>query len=269
MPVLESIICCIFIQSTMDGIGFNMVASGSAGNCSLIWDSDDLIIIDMGISRKRLNKRIEELKIVPSQKSLFISHEHSDHCSGVKNLKTKPEFDIYTREMTGYAAGLRDFYRINGETVIGNFRIKAINISHDASDPVGYVVESSRMKISVISDLGVASPDLLEFIKGSHILALESNHDEEMLRNGPYPTSLKNRILGRFGHLSNDQTADVLEKVVLQDTRIVLTHLSQKNNMPDLALEKARTRLADKHIPYKSLECATQENGSSLYFLEI
>ena len=253
----------------MDGIGFNMVASGSAGNCSLIWDREDLLIIDMGISRKRLNRRIEELRVARSQKSLFISHEHSDHCSGVKNLKTKPDFDIYTREMTGYAAGLRDFYRINGETVIGNFRIRAINVSHDASDPVGYVVESSRTKISVVSDLGVVSPELLEYIEGSDILALESNHDEEMLRNGPYPVSLKNRISGRFGHLSNDQTADVLEKVVQPDTRIVLTHLSQKNNLPDLALEKARTRLADKQILYRSLECATQENGSSLYFLEI
>ncbi|MHB8561240.1 MAG: MBL fold metallo-hydrolase [Thermoplasmataceae archaeon] len=253
----------------MEGIGFNMVASGSAGNCSLVWDHDDLLIIDMGISRKRLRKRLEDLHVDPPQKSLFISHEHSDHCSGVKNLKTRPDFDIYTREMTGYAAGIGDFYRINGETVIGNFRVRAINISHDASDPVGYVIESSGIKISVISDLGTVSGEVMECIKGSDIMALESNHDEDMLKNGPYPISLKNRIAGRFGHLSNSQTADVLEKVIKPETRIILTHLSQKNNLPELAIEQSETRLKNRQIPYRSLECATQENGSSLYFLEI
>jgi len=248
---------------------FNMVSSGSSGNCSLLWDQDNLIVIDFGIPLKRLRSRLSDLKIDFSDISLFISHEHSDHSSGVRTLMRNLPTDVYTRQGTADSLGLKDAFTIRDSVVIGNFTVTPITVSHDAADPVVYVIKNGRAKISVVSDLGFVSPELIGAMSGSQIVALEANHDVDMLKSGSYPFMLKKRILSDHGHLSNIQTAEALEKLSGPSTRIVLTHLSQENNLPDLARQIVSDHLSNRGIEYISIECASQDLGSSLYDIEI
>jgi len=253
----------------VEKVFFNMVSSGSSGNCSLLWDQDNLIVIDFGIPLKRLRSRLSDLKIDFNDISLFISHEHSDHSSGVRTLMRNLPTDVYTRQRTADSLGLKDAFTIRDSVVIGNFTITPITVSHDAADPVVYVIKNGRAKISVVSDLGFVSPELIGAMSGSQIVALEANHDVDMLKSGSYPFMLKKRILSDHGHLSNIQTAEALEKLSGPSTRIVLTHLSQENNLPDLARQIVSDHLSNRGIEYKSIECASQDLGSSLYDIEI
>jgi phosphoribosyl 1,2-cyclic phosphodiesterase len=253
----------------VDRIGFNMVASGSGGNCSLVWDQDNLIVIDFGISLRRLKNRMKELKIDITDISLFISHEHSDHSSGVRTLIRNSSVDVYTRQGTADSLGLNDAFAIRNPVVIGNFSITPIPVSHDAADPVAFVIHNGKAKVSVVSDLGFVSPDLVGAMMGSQVIALEANHDVDMLKSGSYPFPLKKRILSDHGHLSNTQTAEALESVSRPWTEIVLTHLSQENNLPDLARRTVGDHLSNRGIEYRSLECASQDLGSPVYDIAI
>lgn len=253
----------------MSVVNFNMVSSGSKGNSTLIWDEENLILIDFGITLKRLRTRLARNRISGLDASLFISHEHSDHSRGAKMLARNMDIGIYTREATAAAVGLSDVYTIRDSVVLGNFEINAVSVSHDAVDPVAYIVKCGKTKISVVSDLGFMSEDVAESIRGSDILALEANHDEKMLMTGSYPDILKRRIFSSHGHLSNKQTADKISSLVKPDTRIILTHLSQENNRPGIALDEIGRALEESETHYAHLECASQEHGSSLFSLEI
>ena len=252
----------------MGPLHFTMISSGSRGNSTLIWDQDDIIIIDFGITLRKLKNRLEEINLDLGSASLFISHEHTDHSKGIPYLARNHSVDIYSREATLSALGIRDGYGIKEKTAIGNFSITSVPVSHDAADPVGYVLRWGRRKITVVSDLGVVPPRLIEEARGSDILAFEANHDVEMLRNGRYPLQLQKRILGRQGHLSNDQSAEAISQIASSGTRIVLTHLSQENNTPEKAATTVRSYLDNRDIAYASLECATQELGTPVYTLK-
>ncbi|MEM0156249.1 MAG: MBL fold metallo-hydrolase [Thermoplasmataceae archaeon] len=253
----------------MRGIGFNMVSSGSSGNCTLIWDQDTLLVIDFGISLKRLKSRVKELGITNPEMSLFVSHEHSDHSSGIRVLMHNMPVDVYTRRSTAETLGLADAFPIRDTVTIGNFVISASSVSHDAVDPVAYTVQNGKAKISIVSDLGYVTPGLVEIMKGSQVVALEANHDVDMLKSGSYPYPLKKRILGEQGHLSNAQTSEALEKVSTPETRIILTHLSQENNTPDMAKQAVSMHLINRGIGYHSIECASQDLGSSVYNIDV
>lgn len=253
----------------MSVVNFNMISSGSKGNSTLIWDEENLIMIDFGITLKRLKERMALNRISGLEASLFISHEHSDHSKGAKMLARNMDIGIYTREDTAAAIGLRDAYSIRDTAVLGNFEISAISVSHDAVDPVAYTVKCGKAKISVISDLGYMSNEVAEGIRGSDILALEANHDERMLMTGSYPDVLKRRIFSNHGHLSNKQTAEKISRLVKPDTKIILTHLSQENNSPDIALKEIGSALKESSTEYGHLECASQEFGSSFFTLDI
>ncbi len=245
-------------------LNFNMVSSGSKGNCSLVWDDETLLVFDFGITMKRFRERKKLLGIDQREYSMFISHEHSDHSRGVPMIRKYDRFDLYSREATLDAMRQRDGFSIGDSVAIGNFLVKAISVSHDAADPVGYVVTSGKSRVSIVSDLGKVSDELLNETRNSNILAFEANHDVEMLRNGPYPEMLKRRILSNHGHLSNEQSADALAKISGPQTDIILTHLSQHNNTQEAAYETIRSSLENRGISYGSLECATQESGSSV-----
>lgn len=253
----------------MSLVNFNMISSGSRGNSTLIWDEDSLLIIDFGITLKRLNQRINDLGIKKMDTSLLISHEHTDHSKGVLPLSRKLPLDIYTRELTSEAIGVRDSFDIDTDFVIGNFRITAFDVSHDASDPVGFTIRVGKVKISVVSDLGYISDSVMTQLKDSDLLAIEANHDVEMLRTGSYPEMLKRRILSDHGHLSNYQTAFALEEILKPDTQLVLTHLSQENNTPEVAHHSIKSYLDNRAVEYASIECASQDMGSALYTLDI
>lgn len=246
-------------------LNFNMVSSGSKGNCSLIWDDDTLLVFDFGITMKRFRERLKMLGIDHKEYSMFISHEHSDHSKGVPMIRKYDRFDLYSREGTLNALGQNDGFTISDSVAIGNFHVKAVSVSHDAADPVGYVVRSGNSRVSIVSDLGKVSTELLNETRNSDILAFEANHDVEMLKNGPYPEMLKRRILSSHGHLSNEQSAEALSMIAGPGTNIILTHLSQHNNTAQSAYETIMTSLDNRNVSYASLECATQELGSSTF----
>ncbi|HLH85723.1 MAG TPA: MBL fold metallo-hydrolase [Thermoplasmataceae archaeon] len=247
-------------------LNFEIISSGSRGNSALIWDNHDLIMIDCGITMRKFLERAP-VRVMPDlSRSLLISHEHWDHSSGLTTFTGKGRFDIYSRDGTLSALGTEG-YRMGDELAIGNFLIKAIPVPHDASDPVGFVIRWKHRKITVVSDLGNVPDQLLTEAKNSDILAFESNHDVEMLKLGPYPEHLKRRILSGVGHLSNDQAAAAISKVVAPFTRIVLTHLSQENNTPDLAMGTVTSYLNNRSIGYSSVECASQTHGSQRYVM--
>ncbi len=251
----------------MEGIRFAILSSGSKGNSALVWDSFSTIMIDAGISYKRYRESLSHLGIRPQHLSLFLTHEHTDHSSGLRTLIKREDLDIYSRKGTlEYLSLDGDFYIVDREYV-GDFEISAIGISHDAVDPVAYIIRHSEFKITIASDMGVVGGALLREAKGSDILAFESNHDVEMLRNGRYPYFLKNRIISDSGHLSNSQSSEAISKMVEPKTRIILTHLSEENNRPDIALNTVRGYLENRHIGYRSLETASQWKISAFYHL--
>ncbi|MEM0156640.1 MAG: MBL fold metallo-hydrolase [Thermoplasmataceae archaeon] len=252
----------------MGSLHFAMISSGSRGNSTLIWDEADMIIIDFGITLRKLTNRLKEMNLEMAEASLFISHEHTDHSRGIPYLSRHCPVEIYSREATLSALGIRDGYEIKEKTAIGNFSITSVPVSHDAADPVGYVLKWRGRKITVVSDLGVVSERLLEEASGSDILAFEANHDVDMLKNGSYPLHLQRRILGRHGHLSNDQSAEAISQIASSGTHIVLTHLSKENNTPEKATETVKSYLDNREIAYASLECATQEHGTPVYCLK-
>lgn len=245
-------------------LNFNMISSGSKGNCSLVWDDETLLVFDFGITKRRFRDRLKILGIDAREYSMFISHEHTDHSRGVSMIRKYDRFDLYSREGTLDALGQRDGFSIDSSVAIGNFHVRAISVSHDAADPVGYVVVSGNTKISIVSDLGKVSEQLLNETRNSDILAFEANHDVDMLKNGPYPEMLKRRILSGHGHLSNEQSADAVSRIAGPHTNVILTHLSQQNNTPESAYGTIRSYLDNRGVAYATLECATQETGSSV-----
>ena len=247
-------------------LGFTIVSSGSKGNSTLVWDEDDSIIVDFGISVKRLKNRIRETGRTHDRFSVLVSHEHSDHSSGIQSLSKALDVDIYTRKATSEALPVR-CYELKDSMLIGNFRITAISVSHDAADPVAFIIEHGSAKIGIVSDLGTFDQRLSDALEGSEILAVEANHDEQMLMGGRYPGFLKSRIAGKFGHLSNSQSAQLLSEAASPESSIILTHLSQENNRPDLALETVRKHLSSWNIRYRSISCASQDSGTPAMFL--
>lgn len=246
---------------------FNMVASGSSGNCSIIYDDQDCLIVDFGISYRSLKNRLEILGKHLDSANLFISHEHTDHTSGIPVLRKKLKLDIYSRQGTIDSLGLQDAFSIGTDTVIGDFRIKTVDVSHDAAEPVAYFISSGKRKISIISDLGYVNDEVIEAARGSDILAFEANHDRRMLLEGSYSPPLKTRIDSRHGHLSNMQSAEAIAKVCKPDSAIVLIHLSQENNRPEVASDTVKTYLSGTGVSYASMETATQARGSQHYAL--
>ena len=245
-------------------LNFYMLISGSKGNSTIIWDENDIIMIDAGISLKRFKEKTGKFDFNGREKSLFISHEHSDHSSSAKSIQNRLKMDVYSRKNTLEKLNI-DGYSINDSAAIGNFEIIPVSVSHDAVDPVVYVVKNRGVKISVVSDLGLVSDDLLYYIKNSDILALESNYDGEMLINGKYPEHLKRRISSEYGHLSNEQTSEAISEAINERTNIILTHLSENNNTPDIAMNHVKSYLNNRNKKYRSIECASQYYGSSTY----
>ena len=248
---------------TLSSLHYKSISSGSKGNCSILWDDSDLILIDLGISYRKFRNSVSAKWAEGLRMSLFISHEHSDHCSGVRTFCSRESADVYATRGTGDAMGL-PYYAAEREVTIGNFSILPVSVSHDAADPVAFVIRNGSAKVSVVTDLGIVSPTLVSAIRGSDILAVEANHDVEMLKTGPYDAVLKRRILSDVGHLSNEQSADLLSQTSAENSRIVLLHLSENNNTPEIAFNHVESSLVNRGIQYASLECASQETGSSL-----
>lgn len=230
------------------------IASGSSGNCLAISDGKVHILIDAGVSARRIITGLRGLGIEPGEVAgVLITHEHSDHVSGLPVLCRQIGAELYTAEATARqvcckAQELEPRFRVfePGERfAIGDLVIGTFATSHDCACPVGYTVENGREKMALCTDLGVVTRGVLDSIRGAGLLVNEFNYDEDMLRSGPYPPALKERILGRRGHLSNEMGGKVAAWAAQQGTRhIVLAHLSKENNTPALARRAAEAALA-------------------------
>jgi len=230
------------------------LSSGSAGNSLFIESGDTRILIDAGLSERALAARLRSIGRDPGDlDAVFLTHEHSDHVRGVGPLARKHRVPVYstcgTFKRIKHGAGrLPEWFPLTSgtEVVIGGLRLEPYSTEHDAEESVAFVIRSGSRKLGHATDLGVVTPLVRERLQGCAALLVEANHDPGMLAAGPYPWPLKRRIEGGLGHLSNEACADLLESVRHDRLRfVVLMHLSETNNLPEIARLTAARALAD------------------------
>ncbi len=260
-------------------VRFCSLASGSSGNCHIITDGSSNLLIDAGLSGKQIQGKLEEIGVDPWKLSgLLITHEHSDHIKGAGILSRRYNIPIYANEGTWLgmehklgkisSENIR-FFKTNSLFELGGFTVSPYSISHDANDPVGFSFINKGVKISITTDLGYMTEDIQEQVRDSNLVVLESNHDEEMLKAGSYPYYLKRRILSERGHLSNEAAGNAIVDLVEKNVKcIMLAHLSQENNFPELALTTIQGILKMNQIAVGSdvkLDLALRDRVSNLY----
>lgn len=223
-------------------LSFASLNSGSNGNCYYLGNEQDAILIDAGLSCKETEKRMKELGLSLHRiKAIFISHEHIDHIKGVEVLAKKYTIPVYitpsTFENSRCPIPKEQVIWMNNDqkTDIGNIKVKAFSKKHDAADPTSFVVECNGIKVGVFTDIGQVCKNVMVHFKQCDAVFLEANYDREMLMNGHYPYTLKTRISGGDGHLSNDEALDLFVNHRTSKLKyLLLSHLSKENNDPDL-----------------------------------
>lgn len=229
------------------------LASGSSGNCLLVTDGATHLLVDAGISARRICKALRELGIEPAELSgILITHEHSDHISGLTTLTKQLALPVYASAGTGLQlcyriAFLEDCihtFRPGDHFEIGSLGVETFATPHDTAESVGYAVSGCGRKAAVVTDLGHVTGEVLTGVRGANLLVAEANHDEEWLKSSPYPYYLKQRILGDHGHLSNEAGGALARSCVEAGaTTVVLGHLSSENNTPAQAYRAVRSLL--------------------------
>jgi phosphoribosyl 1,2-cyclic phosphodiesterase len=250
----------------------SVLASGSRGNATFIRTDRIRLLIDAGISRRELAKRLESIGEDPDGiDAVFITHEHNDHACGLRTLIKDVPLTAYLTAGASRALDV-DTYERNGSNIVQitpgvTFRCEDVEITpfrvpHDAVEPVAFSITAAGTKITQLTDIGYMPDVVAECLLGSHVLILESNHDLEMLRAGPYPWSLKQRLIGRYGHLSNAAVGRFFrEQFDGVAEHILLAHLSSKNNHPELARQETARALQDRGFSTARLMVASQERA--------
>jgi len=253
-------------------IKFCVLASGSSGNCSVIATERTRILVDAGLSFRELEKRLASIGERPDRiDAVVITHEHCDHVSGLTRFARKVRAPIYMTRLTApaieweNAAPRLNLFQAGARFAIGDIEINSFTIPHDAIDPVGFSFCAEGIKIGVVTDLGYL-PDSIKFhLRGSQVLLLESNHDLEMLKVGPYPWAVKQRVMSRNGHLSNDLVGDyVCHEFDSSTTTLVLGHLSEHNNHPEIVRLVAQQALDRRGLATR-LVVASQKEPTEVF----
>ena len=242
---------------------FVSIASGSSGNCIYAGTDSTHILIDAGISNKRIEQGLNEIGVTGNEISgIVITHEHSDHVKGLGVLARKHGLPIYgTKEtleeissMTSLGKYPKELYRpisADVDFTIGDMSILPFHIDHDAVNPVGYRIKNGNKSVAVATDMGHFDEYIIEHLQNLDAILLESNHDIKMLETGRYPYYLKRRILGAHGHLSNETAGRLLNHIVHDNLKsIVLGHLSKENNYAELAYETVKLEITQGNNPY-------------------
>ncbi|MDR1086086.1 MAG: MBL fold metallo-hydrolase [Deltaproteobacteria bacterium] len=226
---------------------FCLLASGSRGNALWIEENDRAVAIDNGLSAKDFTARAfsRGLKL-DILRDIAVSHEHSDHVRGIGPLARRYRLNVWATDLTVQSgkvelSGVRVNSLKSGEELsLGTLKIQPVPVSHDAAEPVGFVIRGQTGSLGVVTDLGVVTHQIRDCFQNLNALILEFNHDLNRLLEGPYPYYLKQRVRSRTGHLSNEQGAELLAQLYHPDlNRVILGHLSETNNTPELALAAA------------------------------
>lgn len=238
---------------------FAAIASGSSGNCIYVASNHTRLLIDAGLSGKRIEAGLGELSLTGYDiDALLITHEHSDHIYGAGVIARRYDLPVYatggtwdamTDKMGKLKPSAKNVVYSGEPLIINDLCITPFGIPHDAAEPVGYTITDGKEKITVATDIGHITDDVKEKVKDSSILLIESNHDVEMLKEGPYPYPLKQRVLGDLGHLSNENCGKMLTEVLSDKLKyIFLGHLSEQNNTPMLAFETAKKAIENQGV---------------------
>ncbi len=228
-----------------------VLASGSSGNSVLVRAAGVSVLVDAGVSRLQIRKRLEQFNVsVDDLDGVLITHEHSDHIRGLDVLSRHHPMPVWASAGTWSRLPIRcsngGELSTGRELAVGGLSILPVATSHDAAEPVGFVFDDGDIRVGVCTDTGVVTHLLERRLTGVDILLIETNHDADMLRHGPYPWSLKQRIASRHGHLANHQTEEVVSRVGAANLRCAVgLHLSAENNAASLAHEALRRAVPD------------------------
>ena len=254
----------------MPNIKICSLYSGSRGNSAYINAGGASILIDAGKSAKALCSALKEINVdICSIDAIFITHEHRDHVSALQTLSHKHNIPIYI-----LLSSAEIFYGLNDEKLcnnlmlqmkepfsvkVGGLTVSSIHTSHDSRASVGYKMDFSEngesYSIGYVTDTGVVTDEMRSMLRGCYAVVMESNHDLDMLKNGPYPPELKHRIASRRGHLSNKDAASFISELCESGTKhIMLAHLSEENNLPEIAFDESFSLIADNSVTLKVAE---------------
>ncbi|MBV8904019.1 MAG: MBL fold metallo-hydrolase [Acidobacteriia bacterium] len=235
-------------------VSFCVLASGSSGNAALLATDNALILIDAGLSLRELTRRLALVgEDVERLDAVLVTHEHSDHIAGLATLARSKKFraKIYLTRLTapsidwGEGQPRLQTFQAGASFDIGDIEVNSFSVPHDAMDPVGFCFETGGVRIATVTDLGYLPESVKYHLRRTDLVLLEANHDLEMLKVGPYPWQVKQRVMSRVGHLSNRLIAEYLgDEFPEKAAHLVLGHLSEQNNHPEIVRDLA-TRALD------------------------
>lgn len=254
---------------------FSVLASGSTGNAFFIESERQKLLVDAGLSGKKLTNLFEKIQVDPSELSgILVTHEHSDHIKGLGIFARKYNLPIYANEKTWkamegsigkLAIDQKFLFQLEEVKTFGDMDVESFGVSHDAAEPMFYTFHSNGKKVALVTDLGYVSDRIKKTIEDADAYVFEANHDVEMLRMGRYPWSVKRRILGDSGHVSNEDSGLALADIIGNRTkRVYLAHLSLDNNMKDLARMSVDQVLKERGIEM-DLQDTDPEEPTPLY----
>jgi len=254
---------------------FCPLASGSSGNCVYVGSEETHLLVDAGLSGKRIEQALASIDVT-NISGILLTHEHSDHVSGAGIMSRRFNLPIYATPNTWrfflrhgtigkVAEELQKTIIPNEKQLIGDIEVLAFEIPHDASQPVGYCLHNGGLKAAVATDMGYVTDTVRALLRDTNVMLIESNHDVEMLQNGRYPRQLKERVMGSRGHLSNVAAGALLAEIANESCRhIFLGHLSEENNRPMIALDTVSSILEANGLCYRNVSVADRYEPSEM-----
>ncbi len=249
-----------------------ILGSGSGGNCAYIETAETRLLVDAGFSARQIRQRLAGIGRTPENlTAILVTHEHGDHVQGLPLIAQRLGIPVYANRLTLDALAFQQDIRFAGHVFetgasfeIGDVRVDTFSIPHDAQDPVGFLLRTELGNIGFLTDLGHATRLVMERVRSANVLLLEANHDVKLLQDDVRrPWSLKQRILSRHGHLSNDAAAETIEQIVSENLRhLYLGHLSRDCNRPELAQQTVGARLQRAGAHHVRIEVASQDAPS-------